>query len=486
MFIKLFISNRKNNSGIVLIDILLAFSLATLFIFLITESSISSRQVYEKAKERNALLDMYDAGQGSVEIGLYGNERIFENISVASIDSLVSQHSTSSLFLSFIKVLRDPAEDLGNALGTSLCSTDFAGKEHDGIIGSYSYFQNRNASNVLDNLQVSITPITLPIDPLLPLTDLEIRNNTAYISADSSTASDPDLLIVDIHDPIKPKIISKINTGPGLTALVLAGKRIYAAAPSTVGQLHIIRLDSLSNLILENKYKLPLPYATATPALGSSIFYGAGKIFLGTEKWTGQELNIIDVSNPLLPLKIGAFEIGSKINDIYVNGNIAYIADSDQDQLRIIDAHEPSSPILISKFSPSGWQRQEGKSLLYFENKLNFGRTSGGFNFTSDHELFYWKDVVSATTSPSLDYPVSVDIPGGVYGMIRDKKHIFLATRQVDKEFQIFDSDFSTSSTPFLTYSLPVAPQTMTCDGDHIYILAHTAPVIYRVEFGSP
>ena len=49
------------------------------------------------------------------------------------------------------------------------------------------------------------------------------------------------------------------------------------------------------------------------------------------------------------------------------------------------------------------------------------------------------------------------------------------------KEFQIFDRSLSTSSV--MSYALPVAPQKMTCDGDYLYILAATAPVLYQVSF---
>jgi hypothetical protein len=213
--------------------------------------------------------------------------------------------------------------------------------------------------------------------------------------------------------------------------------------------------------------------------LASSIFYKNNKVYLGTEKWSGEEFNIIDVSDVINPVKIGGLEIGSKVNDIYVDGNIAYVASSDQFQLRVVDIKNPNNPTVLNTFSPSGWQRQEGKTISLFEQSLNFGRTSGGFNFISDHEAFSWL----ANSSTTLDNPFSIDVPSGVYGIVRDRDRIYLATRQVDRELQIFDTQLSASTSS--AYSLPIQPQAMTCDGDHLYILAHTAPVIYKISLNK-
>jgi hypothetical protein len=346
---------------------------------------------------------------------------------------------------------------IADSAGTPLCSIDFSDKD----------------------IVVSITPIMLPINPLLPLTDLQVRNGIAYVSDDSSTASDPDLFIIDFKDKNNPKVLSSINTGPGIAAFAIAGMRIYAAAASVAAQLHIIRMDSLSSLALESKYKLSPPYATATEPIASAIFFDKDKIYLGTEKWDGDEFSIIDVSNPLVPIKISSLETGSKINDIFVRDGFAYVAASDEKQLRIVDISQPAMPMLTDSFSPSGWLRQEGKRVSSFEGALDFGRTSGGYNIITDHEAFEWASS-SALLSINGTYN-SVDIPGGVYGIVTDRSHIYLATRQVNKEFQIFDR--SLSITTALAYSLPVAPQALTCDGDHLYILAATAPVIYEISF---
>ncbi|MFA6295559.1 MAG: hypothetical protein WC666_04035 [Candidatus Paceibacterota bacterium] len=472
--------NKKyNNSGIILFDILIAISLAIIFITIMTSISIDSQKLFEYAKERSFLLDAYESGESVTVNRLYGNDMVQKDFEIISTSSMPnSNFSSSSNFrniwntLEFTHVLARPSSNLTKSIGTPLCSVDFLSKDAD---------------------STNIVPITIPVNPLLPLTDLEVRNGIAYISTDSSTASDPDLLIVDIRNTDSPVILSSINTGPGITSIALVGKRIYVAVPSTVAELHIIRLDGLMNLILEEKFKLPLPYATATPPLASSIFYSNSNIYLGTEKWDGEELNIIDVSNPLQPVKISGFEIGSKVQDIFIHDNLAYIASGNQGQLITVDISDSVNPIITNIFSPSGWSRQEGKASSVFENIFNFGRNSGGYNIASDHEVFTWQTNpfigLSTSSSISIDStsstistaPTSIDIPGGVYGITADRSNIYLATRQINKEFQIFDHSLTASSSK--AYSLPIAPQMMTCDGNHLYILAHTAAVIYDITF---
>jgi len=475
-----------------LLDILMALSLAAVFVSGMTAASIEAREVFERAKTRADLIQAYvvhqtefasllpyesrvesypygftstDSTAASSTIMIKANARWYGNDRIET-DITSSYGSTS---ISFMAIREYPLPSIDDAAGTPLCSPDLSSNNE---VGSYDY----DYPAKLD-ISISITPIALPIDPLLPLTDLVIRDDIAYISTDSSKSSDPDLIIADISNPNHPKIISELDTGPGLSALTIAGKYVYAAAASTAAELHVIRLDSLASPILAKKYRLPLPQSSTTPPTGTAIFYDKNKIYLGTNKWDGDEFSVIDVSVPENPSKIGGYEIGSKVNSIYVRDSIAYIAAPSQMQLRALSVADSAHPYLMNAFSPSGWQRQEGNKVSYFEGALSFGRTSGGYDIPTDHELFNWPPA-SSTPDISKDQG-SANVPGGIYGIVADRDHVYVATRTVDQELSIYDESLSTSTARY--YSLPVAPQTITCDGRKIYILAHTAPVIYEI-----
>ncbi len=488
-------------------DILLAISIAAIFVSMISGIYGGAYDTFEYSHEKSYLLDIYDLqkdqltnlvpyGASSTKNIIanakwFGNDMVQTSITVSSSSYLFDNNvvnaitsTTSALVRSpfsqeiqFEKVEQYPFGNLFESAGTSICSVDFFSSN---IVGSYA-FMHHNPAPVIISPQITSMP--LPISPSIPLTDLEVRNGIAYISSDSSTASDPDIFIVDIHNPAGAFIRSSLNTGPGISSIALAGREIFGAAVSTAFQLHTIRIGTPDTIILENKYKLPLPYATATAPLSSSIFYSKGYVFLGTEKWDGDEFSIIDVANPSAPFRFGGIETSSKINNIFVRNNIAYLASSDEKQLRLVDIGDLSSPIIINSFNPSGWQRQEGKIISFFEDSLSLGRTSGGFNIPQDHELFTWASSSSLTSGQNDVGLNSLDQSGGVYGLVMDRSLLFVATRQSGKELQVFDHNLS--STTAQTFNLSVQPQSMTCDGSDLYILSHNSPMINKISFAD-
>jgi uncharacterized secreted protein with C-terminal beta-propeller domain len=291
-------------------------------------------------------------------------------------------------------------------------------------------------------------------------TDIDARDSTAYLTANGSNQAQPDFYMVDTTQT-RPTIISSLNTGPGLSALALATPYIYVANQSTISQMQVIDIHARGVPKVVGEVKLPLPEASTTPSIGKSIFYRNGYVYLGTAKWDGAELYIINVSNPKVPTIVGSFETNTLINDIYVIGDRAYLATSDEYQMRVLDISNKNNPQLLYTFSPSGWQTQEGKTLNYFEDVLSLGRTVGGFNVVTNHEAF----IFSSSSPQNIAY--SADIPGGVYGILNRNPYIYILTHTVGSEFQVFTSDLKTKvHTMSVSTSSPVA---MACDRSTIY-----------------
>jgi len=472
-----------SQSGFILYDIMLALVLSVVFIFTITTLSVQARSIFDHARSKVVLIDVYRENENDfalmvpyevrsksynvassttvVEITAkakwYGNDRIETDLNI----------SDKKLSISFVSVRSLLTGDFGDVVGMPLCSVDFA---HAYTVGSYEYWHSKTKAPTL-----TVVPINLPVNPLLPLTDLVIRNGIAYISTDSAVASDPDLIIVNIKNKLQPIVLTSLNTGPGIASIVLAGNYIFAAAASTAAQLHVIKLNSNNSVYLAKKYQIPIQEASTSPPMGSSIFYRDKNIYLGTEKWNGQEFSIIDVSNPENPLKISGIETDSKVNSIHVRGKTAYVATSGQNQLITLNIQNPASPIITNVFSPSGWSRQDGKSVTNFEDNITLGRTPGGFNITSDKELFAF---ASSTNTLTFD----ADISGGMYGAITDRNNVYAITRTLNQEFSVFAYSNGSST---VVYSLPVQPQKITCDNNSLYILAKNAPVIYEITFAK-
>ncbi|MDE2037883.1 MAG: hypothetical protein KGI69_01495 [Patescibacteria group bacterium] len=474
--------------GSVLADVLVAFAVAALSVASLSQATASARQAFGRAESRSSLIQAFEEHQGGFE-GLmpgerrtavyegvrfeaearrYAQSRIETDIAVSYDASRAASRPYSDEAVAFAMVRPDPSGAAGILVGGRLCAADM---DADEPVGSYGFFASSSKA-----VRAHIVPVTLPIDPLLPLTDIAVHDGRAYVAADSAKRSDPDFIVADISDPSRPRIVGAIDTGPGIASIAVAGGHAFAASASAAAQLQSIRLSEAGPPVLEASYRLPLPEASTSPPHGTAIAYSRGIAYLGTDRWDGEELSAIDVSDPAAPAKVGGFETGGKINDIEALERAAYVAAADASQFRALDVSDPRSISLISAFSPSGWERQSGERVHSFEGRVSFGRTSGGFDIAADKELF-----VSA--GEAFAGAASANMPGGVYGIASDRRRTIVATASFDKELTIYDAALSPASTR--EWPLPAAPQAMTCDRSTVYVLARTAPVIYEVTLST-
>jgi hypothetical protein len=112
-----------------------------------------------------------------------------------------------------------------------------------------------------------------------------------------------------------------------------------------------------------------------------------------------------------------------------------------------------------------------------FGNNKVFGRTSGGFDIKSDHELFLWNDFLENVSVPQY----SINIPSGVYGLIIDNDFVYTSTGNSSGTLTV--TDLSLSSTTAIYVDLPLSGRVMKCYLDNIYILGNNSSTIYKIHF---
>jgi hypothetical protein len=127
-----------------------------------------------------------------------------------------------------------------------------------------------------------------------------------------------------------------------------------------------------------------------------------------------------------------------------------------------------------------------------YEDKLVFGRTSGGYDIATDHELFSWPTSTVSSRSSFSAFFTSTNMSGGIYGIVQDKSRIITASRQIGKEIQIFGKITSPagsrgagegSDVTESIISIADTPRMMTCDAGKIYVLSLNNPTIYGLSF---
>jgi hypothetical protein len=96
--------------------------------------------------------------------------------------------------------------------------------------------------------------------------------------------------------------------------------------------------------------------AAGASAAAASLFYDNGYLYVGLQKTMGgDEFNIIDVQDPTSPFWIGGLPIGRTVAGITVRDSIAYLSTDDPSrELQIVDVHSPNRPLLIGSYDAPG------------------------------------------------------------------------------------------------------------------------------------
>lgn len=308
-------------------------------------------------------------------------------------------------------------------------------------------------------------------------TDVDVLNKIAYVTADASDASKDDFYVVDVSNPnlTNLPILGSINTGPGLDAVTVFGKYAYVADVSTVNQLQIIDISTPSSPRVVASLDITGPSDTA---VGNSIFYSAGKVYLGLTKSTGPEFYVIDVSNPLQPVKKASFEIDSQINAITVKNNIAYLSVPDDpltpstsEQLKILDVSQADTGVIsfVNIFAPNP-STMSGKSAYISKDGKTLYFGEGGANSANKQEFFELNVVNPNSIVQTGSKYISTSRNVTVDAIIVRSNLAFLWTSDSSQDFQIWDLNNLSSALPYASLNtLQTAAGGMDCEGNLIY-----------------
>ncbi len=296
-------------------------------------------------------------------------------------------------------------------------------------------------------------------------TDLDVVDKIVYLTSDASDSSKNDFFIFNTTDPSHPSMAGWANTGSGLNAVDVAGDYAYAANESSTGQLQIIAISGPVVPQLKSTFRLQ----SASPPCSSSeegntVFYYDQKVYVGTNGNSGKEFFIVDVSDPLLPAMVGCKEINADVNAIFVKDDIAYLATSASEELKIYDASNPASITYLGGYDAPG-DSEDGKSLHLVGSILYFGRLVGG-NHANHHELH----IFNVADPASVQNLGSRDLGADINDLrIRDNL-AFLATSNSNSEFQVWDVSSTTNIAFWGSYNFPQMGTGIDYENNLIYM----------------
>lgn len=129
-------------------------------------------------------------------------------------------------------------------------------------------------------------------------------------------------------------------------AVVVSGHYAYVAA----GDLQIIDLSDPANPQLAGAYNVSGDKTLAVAAAGNYAYVvGRATYDPTTKEHSGGGLQVIDVSNPADPRRVGDCAGGSSASGVAVSGNYAYVA-AGSAGLQIIDISVPARPQLVGGY----------------------------------------------------------------------------------------------------------------------------------------
>ncbi len=297
-------------------------------------------------------------------------------------------------------------------------------------------------------------------------TDIDLVGDYAYISSDSAKASAPDLFIFDVSDMSAPVELSHLDTGPGISALHVAGNHAYLANDSVTAQLQIVEITDRISPKLITSYRLPGMYGTSSP-LGSAVFYKAGKVFLGSTKSAIEELHYIEVSSPKAPRYIAGFEMGNSVNDIFAFRDNAYVASPHRDEIKMFNMSSDSFKEVFSYNDPGA--TGNGKRISYFLDTLYLGKTK-----TFSHNELFAFDLSLSSFPVRFKYP----LPASIQGLIGYGDLLFVALHQASDGFLVFDVLSSPLRLNVDPIDFPGLPLNFDCDKDMFAMISEGSPII--------
>lgn len=298
---------------------------------------------------------------------------------------------------------------------------------------------------------------TVDLGPGVSATGLDVLHKIVYMSGDASDPKKNDFFIVDATDGQNPFIVSSLNTGPGASAVDVAGSFAYLANKDTGGQLQVVSVSNISSPVLESSFKLP--GVSGTGAMGKSLFYRGGKVYIGTKKAIGPEFHVVDVSNPASPAELGSYKLDADINSIVVSGDLAYLATSDDSkELVVLDISNPAAISQKGSFDASG--TDDGMSVYIYGNFLYLGRSAGVNDL-----------VIVNIADPSNPIQVSSNNLGGVSvnGMrVRDGL-AFVGTSDSNQEFQVWNVSDPNNISLWSYFNFPQIAQSIDYEDNYVY-----------------
>jgi len=184
--------------------------------------------------------------------------------------------------------------------------------------------------------------------------DVAVSGNTAFLVT-KNVGGNPgyELYSLDISTPSNPTLIGGLNIGKNTNGITVSGNYAYIVTDEDNAEFQIIDISSPSSPTLVSTLDLP------DKSNGRSVFIEGTTAYVGQDntKGGGGEFFIIDIIDPAVPVVMNGngFEVGEKVNGIFVTGNQAFLATANKnDEFQVLNVTTSSTPSLTGSLNLAG------------------------------------------------------------------------------------------------------------------------------------
>jgi len=258
---------------------------------------------------------------------------------------------------------------------------------------------------------------------------VKAAGNYAYLIRAGGT---PNFVVADISGP-SPVMVGSLTLNGIASSLAVSGSYVYIASQVNGQELQVVDISNPTAPSLAGSYNA----AGAQNALG---VYAVGQtVYLTRAAGSGEDFLVIDASNPASPNLLGSVGLSADAFDVYVTGNYAFAASSDDAQeLLAIDVSVPSAMTIDDAVDLGGVA--DALTISGFNNTVAVGRSDGQF-----HLIDVTNPLNMSVVSGPFDEGAQIN---DLSRTANSDANIFAATSETAGELQVYD--ISNQATPAL------------------------------------
>lgn len=293
---------RKNSAGFTLIEVVISISLMLIVMLIFLQGFSLAKNINQK----NFQQELFE---------FFGNN---------------NRKASSTFFADRGLKIFIPSDSIGAII---------LGKEDETVGKRYCLLKNITTTRSVETAQFENFETLSQGTIRGSVTGLKILGTILVATMNSATSSDPDLLLIDIQDRNKWKLISSLNTGPGVASMAVQGHFVFLANTSINSQFQVVDVGKPENPILVTSLKIPGSISSDSkrnPVITSISSNTNGHIYLGSQKSDLGEIFVADFDGSKLSY-LNSYDTGAIVNDLFADSTGVWATSPSDEELFHLD-----------------------------------------------------------------------------------------------------------------------------------------------------